>query len=97
MLEKTLENLLDSKAIKPANSKINPEYSLEGLMLKLILPWADHVTAGQLALPQASLSSPRNGRRLLCIPQQCGGAESEGLRRKHSDPQSLHRKRLPVL
>ena len=35
MLEKTLENLLDSKAIKPANSKINPEYSLEGLMLKL--------------------------------------------------------------
>ena len=35
MLEKTLESLLDSKEIKPVNSKGNPEYSLEGLMLKL--------------------------------------------------------------
>ena len=35
VLEKTLENPLDSK-IKPVNSKGNqPEYSLEGLMLKL--------------------------------------------------------------
>ena len=33
MLEKTLERPLDCKEIKPAN--INPEYSLEGLMLKL--------------------------------------------------------------
>ena len=32
MLEKTLERPLDCKEIKPAN--INPEYSLEGLMLK---------------------------------------------------------------
>ena len=40
VLEKTLEiaSLLDSKEIKPVNPKeINPEYSLEGLMLKLIL------------------------------------------------------------
>ena len=36
VLEKTLENSLDSKEIKPVNlRKINPEYSLEGLMLKL--------------------------------------------------------------
>ena len=36
MLEKTLENPLDSKEIKPVNPKGNqPEYSLEGLMLKL--------------------------------------------------------------
>ena len=35
VLEKTLESLLE---IKPANPKgINPEYSLEGLMLKLKL------------------------------------------------------------
>ena len=35
VLEKTLESPLDSK-IKPVNPKeINPEYSLEGLMLKL--------------------------------------------------------------
>ena len=36
MLEKTLESSLDCKEIKPVNPKeINPEYSLEGLMLKL--------------------------------------------------------------
>ena len=36
MLEKTLENPLDSKEIKPVNPKGNqPEYSLGGLMLKL--------------------------------------------------------------
>ena len=36
VLEKTLESPLDLKEIKPINSKeINPEYSLEGLMLKL--------------------------------------------------------------
>ena len=38
MLEKTLESPLDCKEINPVNStlkEINPEYSLEGLMLKL--------------------------------------------------------------
>ena len=36
MLEKTTESSLDYKEIKPVNPKeINPEYSLEGLMLKL--------------------------------------------------------------
>ena len=36
VLEKTLESSLDFKEIKPVNPKeINPEYSLEGLMLKL--------------------------------------------------------------
>ena len=35
MLEKTLENPLDSKEVKPVLNEINPEYSLEGLMLKL--------------------------------------------------------------
>ena len=35
VLEKTLENSLDSKVIKPIIMEINPEYSLEGLMLKL--------------------------------------------------------------
>ena len=37
---KTLEHLLDSKEIKPVNPKGNqPEYSLEGLMLKLKLQY----------------------------------------------------------
>ena len=36
MLEKTLESPLDSKEIKLVNTKeINPEYSIEGLMLKV--------------------------------------------------------------
>ena len=36
VLEKTLEIPLDSKEIQPVNPKeISPEYSLEGLMLKL--------------------------------------------------------------
>ena len=36
VLEKTLESLLDSKEIKSESPKeINPEYSLEGLKLKL--------------------------------------------------------------
>ena len=38
MLEKTLEGDLDYKKIKPVHPKeISPEYSLEGLMLKLKL------------------------------------------------------------
>ena len=37
VLEKTLESPLDCKEIQPVHPKINPEYSLEGLMLKLKL------------------------------------------------------------
>ena len=38
VLEKTLQSPLNCKKIKPVNPKeINPEYSLEGLMLKLKL------------------------------------------------------------
>ena len=35
VLEKTLESPLESKEIQPVLKEINPEYSLEGLMLKL--------------------------------------------------------------
>ena len=38
------ESLLDSKKIKPLNPKeINPEHSLEGLMLKLKLQYSGHL------------------------------------------------------
>ena len=44
VLDKTLESLLDSKEIKPVNPKGNhPEYSLEGLMLKLKLQHFGHL------------------------------------------------------
>ena len=43
-VEKTLENSLDNKEIKPVNPKeINPEYSLEGLTLKLKLQYFGHL------------------------------------------------------
>ena len=44
VLEKTLESPLDCKEIRPVNPKeINPEYSLEGLMLKLKLLYFNHL------------------------------------------------------
>ena len=44
VLEKTLESPLDGKEIKPVNLKeINPEYSLEGLTLKLKLQYFGHL------------------------------------------------------
>ena len=42
-LEKTLEGPLDCKEIQPVNHKGNPEYSLEGLMLKLKLQYFGHL------------------------------------------------------
>ena len=45
VLEKTLESSLDCKEIKPMNPKeISPEYSLEGLTLKLKLQHLRHLT-----------------------------------------------------
>ena len=44
VLEKTLESSLVSKEIKQVNpKKISPEYSLEGLMLKLKLQYSGHL------------------------------------------------------
>ena len=44
MLRKTLESPLDCKEIRPVQSKeISPEYSLEGLMLKLKLQYFVHL------------------------------------------------------
>ena len=44
VLEKTLEGPLDCKKIQPVHPKeISPEYSLEGLMLKLKLQYFGHL------------------------------------------------------
>ena len=54
VLEKTLKNLLDSKEIKPVNVKeISPEYSLEGLMLKLKLQYFRHLMQRANSLEKA--------------------------------------------
>ena len=43
-MEKTLESLLDCKEIEsPILKEISPEYSLEGLMLKLKLQYFGHM------------------------------------------------------
>ena len=54
MLEKTLESPLDCKEIQPVHPKgISPEYSLEGLMLKLKLQYFGYLmrTADSLKRP----------------------------------------------
>ena len=44
VFEKTLESPLDCKEIQPVHPKeISPEYSLEGLMLKLQLQYFGHL------------------------------------------------------
>ena len=43
VLEKTLESPLDCSEIKPVLKEISPEYSLEGLMLKLKLQHFGHL------------------------------------------------------
>ena len=45
LLEKSLESPLDSKEIQPVSvlKEISPEYSLEGLMLKLKLQYFGHL------------------------------------------------------
>ena len=43
ILEKTLESPLDCQEIKPIIKEISPEYSLEGLMLKLKLQYFGHL------------------------------------------------------
>ena len=44
MLEKTLESPLDCKEIQRVHLKeIGPEYSFEGLMLRLKLQYVDHL------------------------------------------------------
>ena len=64
VLEKTLESPLDSKEIKPINPKgINPEYSLEGLMLKLKLQYFGHLMQRASSLEKTLMLERIEGRR----------------------------------
>ena len=63
-MEKILESLLDSKEIKPVNPKeINPEYSLEGLMLKLKLQYFGHLMGRAESLEKTLMLGEIEGRR----------------------------------
>ena len=62
VLEKTLESPLDSKEIKPVNPKeINPEYSLEGLVLKC--QYIGHLMPGADSLEKTLMLGKTEGRR----------------------------------
>ena len=65
VLEKTLESLLDRKEVKPANpkGKIIPEYSLEGLMLKLKLLYFGHLMWTANSLEKTVMLGKIEGRK----------------------------------
>ena len=64
VLEKTLESPLDCKEIQPAILKeINPEYSLEGLMLKLKLQYFVHLMRRADSLGKTLTLGKTEGRR----------------------------------
>ena len=64
VLEKTLESPLDCKEIKPAILKeINPEYSLEGLMLKLKLQYFGHLMQNADSLEKTLMVGKIEGKR----------------------------------
>ena len=62
--EKTLESPLDCKESKPVNPKeINPEYSLEGLMLKLKLQYFGHLMQRANSLEKILMLGKIEGKR----------------------------------
>ena len=61
VLEKTVESSLDSKEIKPKLKEINPEYSLEGLMLKL--QYFGHLMGRTDSLGKTLMLGKTEGRR----------------------------------
>ena len=64
VLEKTLESLLECKEIQPVHLKeISPEYSLEGLMLKLKLQYFGHLMWKTDSLEKTLMLGKIEGRR----------------------------------
>ena len=64
VLEKILESSLDCKEIKPVNPKeINPEYSLEGLILKLKLQYFSPLLQRGNSLKKTLMLGKIEGRR----------------------------------
>ena len=63
VLENTLESPLDCKEIQPVNQKISPEYSLEGLMLKLKLQYFGHLMRRTDSLEKTLMLGKIEGRK----------------------------------
>ena len=66
VLEKTLESPLDHREIQPVHPKeISPEYSLEGLMLKLKLQYFGHLMRRADSLEKTLILGKIEGRRIM--------------------------------
>ena len=65
VLEKTLQSPLDCKEIQPVTvlKEISPEYSLEGLMLKLKLQYSGHLMTRTDSLEKTLKLGKTEGRR----------------------------------
>ena len=63
MLEKILENPLDSKEMKSIIKEINPEYSWKGLMLKLKLQFFGHLVQRADSLEKTLMLGKTEGKR----------------------------------
>ena len=81
VMEKTLESTLDTRVIKPVNPKGNqPEYSLEGLMLKLKLQYFGHLMWRADALEKSLMlgkieGKRRRGQRMRCLDSITGSMD----------------------
>ena len=63
-MKKTLKSLMNSKrSNKSIQKEINPEYSLEGLMLKLKLQCFDHLMGRADSLEKTLMLRKTEGRR----------------------------------
>ena len=61
---KTLESILDCKEIKPVSpTVISPEYSLEGLMLKMKLQFFGHLMQRTDSLEKTLMQGKTEGRK----------------------------------
>ena len=63
VLEKTLESPLDSSEIKPIQKEIKPEYSLEGLLLKLKLQYFGHLMQRAHSLKKTLMPGKIEGKK----------------------------------
>ena len=64
VLEKTLESPLNCREIKPGNLEGNqPEYSLEGLMMKLKFQYFDHLMQRTDSLEKTQMLGKIEGGR----------------------------------
>ena len=74
-MEKTLESPLDSKEPNlPILKEINPEYTLEGLMLKLKLQYFDHLMRRADSLEKTLMLGKTEGKK------EKGAAEDKTVR-----------------